>query len=285
MSASAPFAFHCLAPAGLFVSSHSFSNRFLKNRLLHLVGVCVQVTSGPPVMASAPMPVPMLALPAEALILQRAAFRVRSDQRRIAGAVGLAEGVAAGDQGDGFLVVHRHAEERFADVPGRRERVRIAVRPFRIDVDQAHLHGAERLRELALAAVAFIAEPGALGTPEQFFGLPDVGAAAGEAEGLEAHRLERDVAGEDHQVGPREFAAVFLLDRPQQPARLVEVGVVGPAVERREALLPGAGAAAAVRDAVGARAVPRHADHQAAIVTEVGRPPFLRVRHQRGAGP
>src|SRR5260370_2407154 len=60
IEASAPFAFHCFAPAGLFVSSHSFSNRFLKNRLLHFVGVCVQVTSGPPVMASAPTPVPCL---------------------------------------------------------------------------------------------------------------------------------------------------------------------------------------------------------------------------------
>src|SRR6202140_5297402 len=58
--AAAPLAFHCGTPAGLFVSSHSFSNRFLKKWLLHLVGVCVQVTSGPPVMASAPKPVPCL---------------------------------------------------------------------------------------------------------------------------------------------------------------------------------------------------------------------------------
>ena len=171
----------------------------------------------------------VLALPAEALILDGAAFRLRADQRRIAGAVGLAEGVAAGDQRDGLLVVHRHAEERLADVLGRRDRIRLAVRPFRIDVDQAHLHGAERLRELAFAAVALVAEPGALGTPVELFGLPDVGAAAGEAERLEAHRFERDVAGEDHQVGPGDLAAVFLLDRPQQPARLVEVGVVRPA--------------------------------------------------------
>ena len=70
----------------------------------------------------------VLALPAEALILERAGFRLRSDQRRIAGAVGLAEGVAAGDQRDGLLVVHRHAEERLADVLGRRDRIRIAVR-------------------------------------------------------------------------------------------------------------------------------------------------------------
>src|SRR5262245_8151757 len=48
----------------------------------------------------------VLALPAEALILKRAAFRLRSDQRRIAGAVGLAEAVAPGNERDGLLVVH-----------------------------------------------------------------------------------------------------------------------------------------------------------------------------------
>src|SRR5215510_4553985 len=58
--AAAPFAFHCDTPAGLFVSSHSFSNRFLKKWLLHCVGVCDQVTSGPPVMASPPKPFPCL---------------------------------------------------------------------------------------------------------------------------------------------------------------------------------------------------------------------------------
>src|SRR5476649_2628299 len=56
--ASAPLATHCLTPAGLLVSSHSYLNRLSKKWLLHLVGVCVQVTSGPPPMASAPMPVP-----------------------------------------------------------------------------------------------------------------------------------------------------------------------------------------------------------------------------------
>ena len=47
MVASAPFAFHCLAPADSR-QLHSFSNRFLKKRLPAFVGVCVQVTSGPP---------------------------------------------------------------------------------------------------------------------------------------------------------------------------------------------------------------------------------------------
>ena len=112
-------------------------------------------------------------------------------------------------------------------------------------------------------------------------GLPHVGAAAAEAEGLEAHGLERDVAGEDHEVGPGDLAAVLLLDRPEQAARLVEADVVRPAVERREALLAAAAAAAAVADAVGAGAVPGHADEEATVVAEVGRPPVLRVGHQR----
>ena len=43
----------------------------------------------------------------------------------------------------------------------------------------------------------------------------------------------------------------------------------------------GAGAAAAVADAVGAGAVPRHPDEERPVVAEVGRPPVLRVGHQR----
>ena len=64
----------------------------------------------------------------------------------------LAERVAAGDQRDRLLVVHRHALERLADIPRRGERVRLAVRPFRIDVDQTHLHGGERILKFAVAA-------------------------------------------------------------------------------------------------------------------------------------
>src|SRR5262249_56187234 len=128
-----------------------------------------------------------------------------------------------------------------------------------VDVDQAHLNRAERVRQLAFAAVALVPEPRSLRTPVELFRLPDVSAPAAKAERLEAHRLERNVAGENHQVGPGDFPAVLLLDRPQQAARLVEVCVVRPAVERREALLSRAGAATTVADAIGTRAVPCHA--------------------------
>ena len=189
--------------------------------------------------------------------------------------MGLAEGVAAGDQRDGLLVVHRHPAERLADVAGRLERVGLAVGALGVDVDEAHLDGAELVGQLAVAAVALVAQPGVLGTPEDLLGLPDVRAAEAEAEGLEAHVLEGDVAGEDQQVGPRDLLAVLLLDRPEQPAGLVEVGVVRPAVQRREPLAAVAGAAAAVLDPVGAGRVPAHPDEQAAVVAEVGGPPVL----------
>src|SRR5690606_6521058 len=148
--------------------------------------------------------------------------------------------------------------ERLTDVASGGERVRVAVRTLRVDVDQAHLHRSERLLEVAVAAVARVAQPLGLGAPvDVVLGLPDVLATTGEAEGLEAHGLQGDVAGQDHQVCPRDLATVLLFDRPQQPASLVQVDVVGPAVEGCEALLAGAGATTAVADPVGAGAVPR----------------------------
>ena len=153
--------------------------------------------------------------------------------------------------------------------------------PLRVDVDQAHLHGAERLGQLPLTAVALVAEPGVLGAPEDLVRLPDVLPPEAEAEGLEAHRLERAVAREDQQVGPGDLRAVLLLDRPQQPACLVEADVVRPAVQRGEPLRALAAAAPAVVDAVGAGGVPAHPDEQRPVVAVVGRPPVLRGRHHR----
>ena len=94
------------------------------------------------------------ALPAEALLLDAGGFRLRPHQRRIAGAVGFAEGVTAGNQRDRFFVVHRHPAERFTNVPGRRERIGIAVRSFRIHVDQTHLHGAQRILDYGIQVEA-----------------------------------------------------------------------------------------------------------------------------------
>jgi len=67
---------------------------------------------------------------------------------------------------------------------------------------------------------------------------------------------------------------VLLLDRPQQPPRLVQVRVVIPALLRLEALARAVAAAAAVELPVRAGAVPRQAHEEGAV----GRLPVERVR-------
>ena len=222
-------------------------------------------------------------LPAQTHLFKRRGFRFGADQLGIAGAMRLAEGVAAGDQRHGFFVVHRHAGEGFAHILAGSDRVRITVWPFGIDIDQAHLHRGQRVFQVTLAAVALVTQPFGFAAPvDVFFRFPDIFAAAGKTEGLEAHRFQGDVARQDHQIGPGDFVAILLFDRPQQAARLVEIAVVGPTVERGETLVAGAAAPAPVKGPVSAGAVPGHADEQTAIVAPVGRPPVLRTGHQRG---
>jgi len=104
--------------------------------------------------------------------------------------VGFAERMAAGYQRDRFFVVHRHPRERFPNVAGRSDRIRVSVRSLRINVDQAHLNVGERFGEVTIAAVAFVSEPRAL-RPEinHFVRLPNVLAPAAKTERLESHRL------------------------------------------------------------------------------------------------
>ena len=207
----------------------------------------------------------------------------RADQIGVAGAVGLAEGVATDDQRGGLLVVHRHPAERLADVVRRGDRIRLAFGAFRIDVDQAHGGRAVRAprgracRSSACWCPASCplhprGSPRAPRRPRGRSAKPKV---------LKPIDSSAHVAGEHDQVGPGDLVAVLLLDRPQQPARLVQARVVRPAVERGEALHALAAAAAAVVDAVGAGGMPAHPDEQAAVVAVVGGPPVLRGGHHR----
>src|SRR5574344_3032797 len=107
--------------------------------------------------------------------------------------------------------------------------------------------------------------------------MPDILASTGKAEGLEAHRLQRHVPGQDHQIGPANLVAILLFDRPQQSARLVEVDVIRPAVERGKTLTAGATTTTAIGGTVGAGAMPRHPNHQATVMTPVRGPPALAV--------
>src|SRR6185369_5586160 len=170
-----------------------------------------------------------LVLPAKTLLLQAGCFRFGTDVFGGRGSsVGLADGVTADDERNGLLVIHRHAGERLSNELRGARRVRIAPWPFWIDVDKAHMIGAERPAHLPAIGVALISEPCFFGPPENFVGLPAVLSPKAEAEGLEAHGLISTVAGENYQIGPRDFVAVLLFYWPEQPPRLVEARIVGP---------------------------------------------------------
>src|SRR5271155_2761467 len=95
--------------------------------------------------------------PAEALLLDRRAFGLSSHVLfGRSGSVGLAEGMAARDQGDGLFIVHSHAREGLADILGCRDRIRNAFGAFRVDVDEPHRGSSQWTCEIALTGIAFV---------------------------------------------------------------------------------------------------------------------------------
>ncbi len=175
--------------------------------------------------------------PAQTLFFDRCGFGFRPDKAVVARAMRFAKSMPARDQRNGFFVIHRHTGKGFANIARRCDRIGIAVWTLRVNIDQSHLHRAQRIGQFAVAAVTLIAQPFGFGAPVNiFFGLPNIGAAAAETECLETHRFERAIAGEHQQIRPRQLTAIFLLHRPKQAAGFIEIGVIGPAVQRRETL-------------------------------------------------
>src|SRR5215469_15788444 len=200
------------------------------------------------------------------------AFRYRT--------MSFSEGMPADNQRSSLHVVHRHPAEGLPDIKSRSHWIGLSLRAFRIDVNQSHLNRAERMVPLTGFLVAGIGQPFILGTPVRLVFLPDILAPSAETKRLEAHRLQCDVAGQNHQVAPGEFAPVLLLYRPEQAARLVEARIVRPAAGWGKTLVGTACPAATVADAVRTRSVPRHTNEQRPVVPIIGGPPLLRVRHQ-----
>ena len=222
-------------------------------------------------------------LPTEALLNNARAFRLCAHQLGIAGAMGFTKSMSTGHKRHGLFIIHGHAREGFADVIARGDGIRVAIRAFWVHVDQAHLHGRQRVFQLALATVAVVVKPALFGAPiDIFFGFPNIDATASEAKGFEAHRFKRNIAGQNHQIGPGQSLAVFLFDGPKQAAGLVEVAVVRPAVERCKTLLTRTCAAAPISGAIGASAVPGHTNEEGTVMPVICGPPVLAVGHQRG---
>src|ERR1700758_416124 len=105
------------------------------------------------------------------------------------------------------------------------------------------------------------AEPRFFGSPiDILIGLPNILATAAETECFESHRFERNVPGEDHQVGPRNLAPILLFDRPEKAPRFIQTDVIRPTVEWSEALLASATTAATIASAISSGAMPGHAN-------------------------
>ena len=69
-------------------------------------------------------------LPAETLLINVCASRCRADALiRLDGAVYFTKRVAAGDERNGFLVIHGHTAKGFANVYRCRQRIGIAIWP------------------------------------------------------------------------------------------------------------------------------------------------------------
>lgn len=162
--------------------------------------------------------------------------------------MGFAKCMATDNQSRSLGVVHSHATKGNTDIEGRLAGVGIAIRAFRVDVDEAMMSSSKRflkgfgtMRSVGTAVIPDIValgDKGGLRTPvDTLVGLPNIDTTTPKAESGEAHGLERNITGENHEVGPRDCLAVLLLDRPKETARFVEVAIVGPAVERSESLL------------------------------------------------
>ncbi len=280
--APAPFfGCHWYAPAGLLVSSHSNPKRFSKKIVAPLRRRLRPGHFEPRTDRVSTQTRAETTLPPQSLFLNACGLRLSAHLARRPGAVRLAKAMSTGNQRHRLLIVHCHARKGLANVARRGHRIGIAIGAFRVHVDQAHLHRSQRIRQLAIAAVALVAQPRRLRTPIRIkLRLPNIRAPAAEAKRLEAHRLERHVPGQDDQICPRNLLSVLLFDRPQQPPRLVQIHVVRPAVQWRKTLRPAARAATPIGNAVGAGGVPCHADEQPSVVPEVSGPPRLRIGHQ-----
>ena len=141
--------------------------------------------------------------PAQPLHFDSGRLGFGTHQHDVARTMRLAKGVPTGDQRHGFSVIHRHPGKGFADIPGRGQRVRVAIRPLWVHIDQAHLHGSQRVFQLPVASIALVIQPDILGSPINILlRLPDIGPTAAKAKGLQSHRIQRAVSSQHHQVCP-----------------------------------------------------------------------------------
>jgi len=150
-----PFGFHWCAPAGLFVSFP-----FVAEQVPEEVVAPLRWRAGPgdfePLLIVSPPCLCQSGSSSRGLAPRCRQLPVRTHQCRIAGTVGLAEGVTASDESNvssSFIAMRAKVSRisRAAAIGSG-----LPFRAFRIDVNQAHLHGTERIFRDPGRRVAFV---------------------------------------------------------------------------------------------------------------------------------
>ena len=88
--------------------------------------------------------------PAKTHIFDIRTFWFGTNQRRITSAMSLAKGMATSHQRHGFFVIHRHPGKCFTHIMRTGQWIWIAIRAFRVHIDQAHLHSRQRMLQITL---------------------------------------------------------------------------------------------------------------------------------------
>ncbi len=120
-------------------------------------------------------------------------------------------GMPASDQRHGLFVVHPHIAKGSANGGGGRKWFAAVIRPFRVNVDKAHLGRAQR-------ATALPTLPRGVGELTGLFIAHTVHIRSGsqtsspgtKTEGTEARNFQRHVTRQNKQVGGEIFCAYFL---------------------------------------------------------------------------
>ncbi len=197
--------------------------------------------------------------PAETLLFNRSCFRVRAVVLFGSGTMNFTKRMSSCNKRNGFLIIHRHPFERLTNEIRRLFRVWFSTGSLRVYVDQTHVIGCELPFKISIIVVALISQPLLFRSPiDVILRFPGILTSAAKTKGFKAHRFQCTVSGQDHQIAPREFLTIFLLDRPEQATSFVEAHVVGPTVNGSKTLVAGSCSSAPIGYAIRASTVPRH---------------------------
>ena len=169
--------------------------------------------------------------------------------------------------------------ERLADVARRGERIRVAVRALGVHVDEAHLHRTERTRELAVAAVALVAEPRVLRTPETSSGSHTSSRPNAKPNVLKPIDSSATLPASTSRSAHEIFWPYFCLIGHSSRRALSRLPLSGQLFSGANRCAPSPAPPRPSSMRYVPAACQRHADEQRAVVAVVGRPPLLRRRH------